>query len=315
MKKAAIIFPGQGSQFVGMGREFIETDNEARDLIGLAAETSGIDLKRLCLEGPLKELTSAKNLQPAITAINMICWQQFTKRLPDFKPAFFMGHSLGECSALYAAGVLGIKETLSLVAKRGSLVEREGTTNPGGMKAVLGLTVELVENTILQYSSSDRVVVANHNSEQQIVISGDNEGLEGVGRICKELGGRVIPLKVSVANHSPLIAGAVDEYREFMEEISFKRPGIPVMFNYSAAVESDPERIKTLIAKQITNRVRWFESVRNMVDEGVKLFVELGPKTVLTNIAKSIVKEDHDVECMQADTPEALEKVVTHILS
>ncbi len=309
MKKAAVIFPGQGSQFVGMGKEFLESDPEAMALMEMASEKSGLDLKHLCLEGSMKELTRALHLQPCLTIINMICWQQFRKLLPECSPAFLAGHSLGECCALYAAGMIGAADTMSLVSKRGFFMDREGTANPGGMRAVLGLNIEQVEGLLADFKGTGRVVVANHNTAEQIVISGDFEGLDGVGTLCKQAGGKVIPLKVSVANHSPLVAGAVGDYQNFLESLTFKGPEIPIMFNCIADTEADPLKIPGLISSQIASRVRWHESIIKMLDSGVELFIELGPKTVLSGIIKKIVRSHGAAACVQADTPEGLEKV------
>jgi [acyl-carrier-protein] S-malonyltransferase len=165
MKKTAILFPGQGSQYVGMGREFIEADPEAGDLMDIAVKISGITLRRLCLEGPLEDLTRVLHLQPALTVTNMICWQALKKAVPDLQPAFFAGHSLGEYSALFASGAVNAADCLALVTRRGELMEREGEANPGGMRAVLGMTIEEIESLLGNYAGGGGVVVvANHNS-------------------------------------------------------------------------------------------------------------------------------------------------------
>lgn len=313
MKKTAVIFPGQGSQFVGMGKEFLEADRDAAALMEMASAGSGLDLKTLCLEGPMEELTRSLHIQPCMTIINMICWQQLKKRLPEFSPAYLAGHSLGECCALYAAEVLDGGDTISLVTNRGAFMDREGTANPGGMRAVLGLGIQQVEEVLAGFSGPGRVVVANHNTAEQIVISGDMEGLDVVGAACKEKGGKVIPLKVSVANHSPLVAGAIGDYQEFLKTLKFQAPRSPVMFNINAATETDPANIPSLIANQIGSRVRWYESIVAMLQDGVELFVELGPKPVLTGLVKKIVGSDGKAVCIQADTPETMDKVAATI--
>jgi len=223
-------------------------------------------------------------------------------------PAFVGGHSLGEYSALHASGVLSAEDTMTLVTKRGEFMEREGSANPGGMRAVLGLTIEEVDNLLNAYTGAGTVVVANHNTEQQVILSGDEVGLEGVSELCREKGAKVIPLKVSVANHSPLVAGAVEDFSAFMETITFNEPKIPLLFNATASLERDPAVIRTIMARQIASRVRWYESVRRMVEDGVEVFVELGPKTVLTGMMKKILPRKGSVTCVQADTPETMEK-------
>jgi len=312
MKKTAIIFPGQGSQYVGMGREFMELDGDARALMEMARETSGLPLDRLCLDGPMEDLTRALHLQPALTVVNLICWQQLQKALPGLQPVFFAGHSLGEYNALFAAGVLSAGDTMALVTRRGELMEREGAAHPGGMRAVLGMTIEEIDPLLAGYDAGGMVVVANHNSEKQVVISGDSEGLDGFSDLCRDRGAKVIPLKVSMANHSPLVAGAVDDFFAFMSGITFNRPVVPVVFNLTAAVEADPDAIRDIMARQIASRVRWYELIGMMLKDGVEVFVEAGPRTVLTGLMKKIVPRGSAV-CVQFDTPEGLEQVVANI--
>jgi [acyl-carrier-protein] S-malonyltransferase len=314
MKKTAILFPGQGSQYIGMGRDLIEADQEADALLAMAEEVSGIPLKKLCLEGPIEALTRALHVQPALTAVNLICWQQLKKRLPDLVPAYSCGHSLGEYSALQAAGVLSAQDTMTLVTRRGELMEREGAACPGGMLAVLGLTVEQVDELLTSCTGPGVVVVANHNAEQQIIISGDQEGLDSFSAVCRENGAKkIVALKVAVANHSPLVAGAVEDFSACMAEIPFHRPDIPVLFNVTALPENDPVIIRDIMARQIASRVRWYESMNRMIDDGVEVFVELGPKRVLTGMLRKILPRKSPVTCIQADTPELLEKAANSI--
>ena len=313
MKKTAIIFPGQGSQFVGMGREFLEGNAGARELMELAEEKSGFPLHRLCLDGPLEDLTRALHLQPAMTVTNLICWQALVKAVPDLTPAFFAGHSLGEYSALFASGVVSAEDCLALVTRRGELMEREGEAHPGGMRAVLGMTIEEIDSLLANHSGSGVVVVANHNLEKQVVISGDQAGLDNFSALFGKQGAKVIPLRVSVANHSPLVAGAVDDFASFMNEIRFNCPQAPVLFNVTAAEEKDPVAIRDIMARQIASRVRWLESVHKMIEEGVELFIEVGPKKVLCGLMRKIVPRG-TATCVQFDTPEGLEKVVAELM-
>ncbi len=314
MKKTAVIFPGQGSQYVGMGREFLDRDGDARALMETAREVSGFPLQELCIDGPIEDLTRALHLQPALTVTNLICWQQLRKALPTLRPACFAGHSLGEYSALCAAGIVSPGDCLALVTRRGELMEREGRSHPGGMRAVLGLTCEQLESLLAGYAGGGRVALANHNSEKQVVISGDMEGLDGLGALCRNDGAKVIPLQVSIANHSPLVAGAVEDFAAFMAGITFRPPVTPVLFNVTAAGEDEPAVIRDIMASQIISRVRWFDTVHAMLAAGVEVFVEAGPRTVLTGLLKKIVPRDRAV-CVQFDTPEGLDKIVAAIMS
>jgi [acyl-carrier-protein] S-malonyltransferase len=309
MKKTAILFPGQGSQFIGMGQEFVSQDPEASALMNLAEEISGFPIRSLCFDGPLEDLTRVLYLQPALTAVNLICWQQLQKLLPGFRPTFFAGHSLGEYSALHGAGVLTLEDTLALVTKRGELMEREGSMHPGGMRAVVGLGIEEVEGILAGFSGPGVAVVANHNTASQIVLSGDTAGLDVICEQCAAKGAKVIPLKVSVANHSPLVAGAVEDFAVYMRDITFHLPEIPVLFNVTGGYEKDSAEMKAIMARQIASRVRWLMIVERMVAEEVEVIVELGPKNVLTGMMKKILPKNSAITCLQADTPASLAKV------
>ena len=312
--KIAVLFPGQGSQYLGMGQEFTTTDPECAALLAMAEATCELPLGSLCESGPMEELTRATNLQPAITITNLICWQAFKNALGnDVSVSCFAGHSLGEYSALYAAGVIGAEETMRLVSKRGTLMEREGIANPGGMRAVLGLDIDTIEELIGSYQGPGHVTAANHNTPQQVVISGSMNALDEVGRKAEEKGGKVIALNVSVANHSPLVADAVPDFAKYMAEIEFKPPNVPVYFNVSAAQETDTGKIKEMMAGQIASRVRWCEIIEAMLAEGVDTFIEVGPKTVLKGMMRKIIPKGTKVTSLQFDTPASLSQCVDKI--
>lgn len=300
---------------MGMGQAFAEAHSEARALLDLAESISSFPIRRLCAEGPIDELTRVLYLQPALTAVNLICWQQLKKRLPDFVPVFFAGHSLGEYSALHGAGVLTIEDTLALVTRRGELMEREGCAHPGGMRAVVGLTIDEVEAILAERTGPGVAVVANHNTATQIVLSGDEQGLDQVAGLVAGRGAKVIPLKVSVANHSPLVAGAVADFTAFMADIAFRRPQVPLLFNVTGDSADDPAAIRGIMARQIASRVRWFAIVERMLAEGVEVFVELGPKNVLAGMLKKILPKGATITCLQADDPESLDKVAQTLLA
>ncbi len=304
--KLAVLFPGQGSQFLGMAREFLEGSAEAQSLMKTAEAACRYPLRRLCMEGPMEELTRAAHLQPALTVTNLICWQALERA--GVRPDFVAGHSLGEFSALVAAGVLSPGEALTLVTERGRLMEREGDQRPGGMRAVLGLTVEEVEDVLAGISGAGVVTVANHNTEKQVVISGENEALNTAEEVFSDGGARVIALNVSIANHSPLVEGAIVDFAKAMARVSFRSPTVPLYFNVTAAPETDPAKIRDIMARQIAARVRWLEIINAFLAAGVETFIEVGPKKVLSGLLKKIVPRGRHYASFQIDTPEALEQ-------
>ena len=313
--KIAILFPGQGSQYLGMSGAFALENPECGALMALAEGVCELPLASLCVDGPMEELSRSVNLQPAITVTNMICWQAVKAALPEgVEVSYFAGHSLGEYSALYAAGVIGAEETLRLVARRGVLMDREGQKNPGGMRAVLGLEIGQVEAVTAGYKGDGFVTVANHNTPQQIVISGTIDALDAIGPALDELGAKVIPLNVSCANHSPLVADAVPDFTEFMKDIKFAAPQVPVIFNVSAQVEEDEGTIKEMMASQIASRVRWCESIEKMLADGVDTFIEVGPKTVLKGMMRKITPKGVKVTSLQVDSPDSLAKCMAKLV-
>lgn len=315
--KIAVLFPGQGSQYLGMGRDFVESVPACAAIMEQAEGVCDFPLRTLCLEGPMEELTRAVHLQPAITVTNLICWQALQQAVKanggSFVAHCFAGHSLGEYSALCAAGVLSIEDTIRLVARRGMLMEREGRKHPGSMRAVLGLSIAEVEEIVAQSAGAGIATVANHNTEQQIVISGEAAALDAVGILAAARGAKVIPLAVSVANHSPLVADAVPDFAVCMAEVEFHQPQIPVYFNVSAMAESAPAMIREMMARQIASRVRWCESIQAMIAQGVDTFIEVGPKTVLKGMIRKIAPAGCAYQALQFDTPESLTQCLEQI--
>lgn len=300
----AFLFPGQGSQFVGMGQGFMEMDEDARKFMATAGEISGLPLESLCLEGPMEDLTRTLHLQPAMTAINIVCLQALQKA--GVQARFTAGHSLGEYSALVAAGVLAPEDAIRLVTERGRLMERESKKNPGSMSAILKLDIDQVQDIVVRAGTQGVVVAANHNSAGQIVISGEEEAVAAASAIAGEEGGRAIPLPVSGAWHSPLIKGAVADFEEVMAGVDFQAPDREIIFNVTASMEADPDQIRKIMSSQIASMVRWHEIILSLRGQGVTTFIEVGPKKVLTGLLKKILPGDKDYRSLQVENPESL---------
>ncbi len=312
--KIAVLFPGQGSQYLGMGREFIETDSDCAAIMEQAEAVCDFPLRQLCFEGPMEELVRAKYLQPAITVTNLVCWQALQKAWgQQVVVSCFAGHSLGEYSALCAAGVLSVEDTMRLVSRRGMLTEREALKYPGSMRAVLGLNIAEVEDIVARCGEAGVVTVANHNTEQQIVISGEVAALDAASAMAAAGGAKVIPLAVSVANHSLLVAGAIPDFSACMAEVKFHRPLTPVYFNVLAATEQEPAVIREIMAKQIASRVRWLESMQAMIAQGVDTVIEVGPKAVLKGMMRKIAPKGYVYQALQVDTPDSLAQCLAQL--
>ncbi len=277
MAKVAFVFPGQGSQYVGMGAELAALDAGAARLFDAADELSGRPLKRLCLEGPLDELTQTVNLQPALCCVDLMAWMCLTQK--GVAPAAVAGHSLGEYPALAAAGVITPEAAVKLAARRGALMDREATKNPGAMAAVVGLDAARVEE--ITKKAGGLVRPANFNAPTQTVITGAQEAVSAAAALAKEAGGKAIPLKVSGAWHSPLMDGAITEFAAELDAAGFADPTVPMPTNVTARPAADAADLLDIMKRQMVSPVRWFEIVDWMVAQGVDTFIEVGPKTVL----------------------------------
>ncbi len=306
--KVAFLFPGQGSQFQGMGRDLVEEFPEAREIFDLVDSICQRSISRLCFEGPMDELTLTVNLQPAITAVNLACLVALQKRGVAATAA--AGHSLGEYSALVSSGVVSASNALQLVKMRGELMHRESLQNPGSMAAVIGADISTVREIVARTAQGGLLAIANHNTAEQVVITGEREPLARAVDLMKEEGLKAIPLKVSGAWHCALMENAVPEFREFMADIPFSRPQTTILFNATAAEEEDPERIKDTMAQQLVSAVRWYEIILKMLDDGIDLFLEVGPKKVLSGLMKKIVPPDREVQVLNVEDCGSLQRFV-----
>lgn len=306
MKKIAFLFPGQGSQKVGMGKDLYQAMDQVKEIFDSADEVTGLPISRLCFQGPMEELTQTVNLQPAVTAVNLAFLAVIENK--NVRPSVCAGHSLGEYSALRAAGVVSTEDCLRLVFKRGVLMHREATQNKGAMSALVGLNIDQVTDIVSEAAQSGVVAVANHNSAEQIVITGAPGPVQAAGELAAAKGARAIPLKVSGAWHSPLIQGAEDEFRSFLDSIEFSPPQCDVVHNVTAAAEPDPFQIRTLMAQQLCSPVRWYDSVNKMIADQVEVFVEIGPGRVLTGLLRKISPKNAPVRTYNVFDLKTLDK-------
>ncbi len=305
--KIAFLFPGQGSQSVGMGRDIVDHVPGTVEIFNQLDEICQNPISRLCLEGPMEELTLTVNLQPAITAINLICLRALKSK--GIRPFVSAGHSLGEFAALVSAGVVSEYDALCLVRKRGELMHRESLSHPGTMAAIMGMEIEKVAAIVEKAASMGVIAVANHNTAQQIVITGEHSPMEHAISLVKEQNGKAIPLKVSGAWHCDLMKGAVEEFRAFMEDISFSQPESAIFFNATAGEENDPEKIRNIMAQQLISPVKWYNIVLNMVNRGIDVYAEVGPKKVLSGLVNKIIDKD-SARVLNIEDSEGIENLI-----
>ena len=304
--KVAFLFPGQGSQYIGMGKDLLESFPYVKEIFDYTDEICKRNISKLCFEGPMEELTLTENLQPAITAVSLACLYVIHKS--GINADLSAGHSLGEYSALVSAGVVDAFNAIKLVQKRGELMHRESLKRPGGMVAILGLDIKEVQAFVNDARNHGVLAVANHNTAEQIVISGEKEPLLKAMQMAKEKKAKAIPLKVSGAWHCDLMKEAAAEFKEFMKEIPFSEPSSKIIFNATADEEKEPETIKNIMARQLISPVRWYDSITNMLKDGVNIFVEIGPKKVLSGLLKKIIPKEKDVTICNVEDPKSLEE-------
>jgi len=291
MSKTAFIFPGQASQYVGMGKDFYDNSPLAKEMYDKANEILGFDIKKVSFEGPLEDLKQTKTTQPAIFILSVIINRLLEEK--GIKPVITAGHSLGEYSALVCAGVMSFEDALEVVRIRGAEMQKAGEVNPGTMAAVVGLPDDnLIFDACKEASIAGIVQPANFNSPGQIVISGSIDGVRKGMEIAKAKGAKIVKeLVVSGAFHSPLMQSAVEPLSTKLQAVNFSDPTIPVVPNVTARPSTDKAEMKKLLVDQVTAPVLWTKTIEAMIAEGVDTFIEVGPGNVLQGLGKRISKE------------------------
>lgn len=289
MTKPAILFPGQGSQEKGMGRDVAHKYSEALDMWKFAETQSGLPLREIYWDGDEADMADTRALQPALTVANLSLWLAVKGTI---SPGATAGHSLGEFTSLAAAGVLSMEETLKAVTLRGKLMAESGGAGHG-MAAIIRMDQEAVEPIVEDAAkeTGKELRIANYNTPAQFVISGEAEALTHAEARMKEAKGRALRLAVSGAFHSPLIQEAADEFATFLDTLSWNAPAFPIFHNATALPETDAGRIKTVMQRQMTSSVLWIQTMQALYASGVREFVEVGPKGVLSKMVKPNLKE------------------------
>jgi len=299
--KIAFCFPGQGSLETGMGRDIAEALPEAMEVFDIGSQASGLDLAKLCFEAPLEEMVETELQQPALVATSLAFLAALRKR--GIVPDFVVGHSVGEFAALAAAGAMNVRETIALVRERGLAMAEAARERPGSMAAILGLEDEVVEGLCRKILG---VWPANYNCPGQIVVSGENQAVDECCARAEEAGARrTVKLRVSGAFHSPLVARAADRLRPAVEKIRFSEPTAPFMSTVTARVES-AQRMGPLLVDQLTAPVRFTQAASELVREGARTFVEVGPGNVLSGLVRRI---DRSVKAIPVNSLAALDKI------
>ncbi|WGY47455.1 ACP S-malonyltransferase [Vibrio sp. ABG19] len=290
MSKFAIVFPGQGSQAVGMLAELGEQYDVVKQTFAEASDALGYDLWALVQNGPAEDLNQTFRTQPALLASSVAIWRVW-QELGLEQPQVLAGHSLGEYSALVCAGVIDFKAAIKLVELRGQLMQEAVPAGTGAMFAIIGLDDEAIAKACEEAAQGDVVSPVNFNSPGQVVIAGQKDAVERAGALCKEAGAkRALPLPVSVPSHCALMQPAADKLAVALEALEFNAPQIPVINNVDVAAETDPAKIKDALVRQLHSPVRWTEGVQKMSEQGIETLIEVGPGKVLTGLTKRIVK-------------------------
>lgn len=285
MTKSAILFPGQGAQYVGMGRDLAERFAECRSLFDRASAVLGYDIADVCFNGPIEKLTISTNTQPAIFVHSVAAVTAWKLRNPDATWTYAAGHSVGEWSALHVAGAISFEDAVKALKYRAQYIQEAAEAQPGAMLAIIGAEAAILEKICADSGAQ----MANFNSHDQVVLSGHKDAIDKAGQIARDLGIRkAIRLQVAGAFHSSLMQPAADRLASIVDGITIKTPAIPVVSNVTARPHTDPASIKKLMLEQIYSSVRWCDSVEWMKTQGVTSYLECGPGKVLTGLVRRI---------------------------